>query len=93
MPGSIGVLAVPKGMAKPHSRITSAEVRKPIGIPPGVGQKTRHSKYSFSALLPGPPRSIVTRETARKWARILVCCSTLATPGRNDAPHASPFAE
>jgi hypothetical protein len=23
----------------------------------------------------------------------LVCCSTLATPGRNDAPHASPFAE
>ena len=29
----------------------------------------------------------------RRAAHSLVCCSTLATSGRNDAPYASPFAE
>ena len=33
------------------------------------------------------------RARPRLAARILVCCSTLATSGRTDAPYASPFAE
>jgi hypothetical protein len=56
-------------------------------------KKNVRSKESFSALPWRSSWATVRTKLSMTGGTQFVCCSTLATSGGNDAPHASPFAE